>query len=218
MTLKVSPTRRAVIVTMPSGVRLEEANRFLSRHLQWVREQLHEVPDARPFGHDMLVPLRGVLHRVQFNDLAGVRASTGVVPSSRTVDGVPLIRVGGRAEHAPRRLRDWLVAQARKDLSDRVEHHARRLGLSPKGVSVRDPVSRWGSCSSSGQLSFSWRLIMAPCHVLDYVAAHEVAHLKEMNHSRRFWSLVRKAYPDIEQAKSWLNSNGRELHAFGRTV
>ena len=100
--------------------------------------------------------------------------------------------------------------------NERIAYHAKVLGLRPKRLSVRDQTSRWGSCSSTGQLCFSWRLIMAPAHVLDYVAAHEVAHLKEMNHSARFWALVARTMPQLNAAKVWLNAHGRELHCYGR--
>ena len=127
-----------------------------------------------------------------------------------------MLCVAGQREHAPRRLQDWLTGQARKDLSDRVAHHAGALGLRPRRISVRDQTSRWGSCSSTGQLCFSWRLVLAPRHVLDYVAAHEVAHLAEMNHSTRFWALVARTFHDMGRSKAWLNAHGRELHCYGR--
>ena len=104
--------------------------------------------------------------------------------------GMPRLKVAGRPEHAARRLRDWLVAEARADLDDRVAWHAGKLGVRARRITLRDQTSRWGSCSASGLLSFSWRLILAPAFVLDYVAAHEVAHLLEMNHGPRFWKLV----------------------------
>lgn len=222
MSLKVSHTRRAVILTVPHGVRLEEANKFLARHIDWVRDKLDEVPDARPFAHDGLVPVRGVVHRIQFT---GNTPGAGSSASGRdrivwarptSSSAIPDLCVSGLPEHAPRRLQDWLTSLARKDLADRVTHHARNLGLKPKRISVRDQTSRWGSCSTTGQLCFSWRLVMAPPHVLDYVAAHEVAHLKEMNHSARFWTLVAKTMPELSKAKAWLNAHGRELHSYGR--
>ncbi len=92
---------------------------------------------------------------------------------------------------------------------------AAKLDCQPKRLSVRDQSTRWGSCSTSGTLSFSWRLILAPPFVLDYVAAHEVAHLREMNHGPRFWRLVREAIPAMQKARAWLKTYGAELHRFG---
>jgi len=127
---------------------------------------------------------------------------------------LPTLRVSGEPAHAPRRLADWLKAEARADLSERVAHHADVLGVAPKRISVRDQSTRWGSCSCTGSLSFSWRLIFAPGFVLDYVAAHEVAHLREMNHGPRFWRLVRDTMPEMNAARRWLREYGAELHRF----
>jgi predicted metal-dependent hydrolase len=93
--------------------------------------------------------------------------------------------------------------------------HAERLGLRAKRIAVRDQSSRWGSCSTTGVLSFSWRLVLAPPLVLDYVAAHEVAHLAEMNHGPRFWALVRQTMPEMDEAKLWLLRFGADLHRYG---
>jgi len=129
--------------------------------------------------------------------------------------GVRVQFSGGRVEHAGRRLKDWLAQQARADLDERVSWHARKLGVRPRRIGLRDQTSRWGSCSSSGLLSFSWRLIFAPPLVLDYVAAHEVAHLVEMNHGARFWKLVAECVPSLDEAKQWLRHEGTDLHRYG---
>jgi hypothetical protein len=128
--------------------------------------------------------------------------------------GAPEIRVSGRPEHAARRLRDWLHAEARSDLDARVGWHARSLGLTPRRITVRDQSSRWGSCSTTGALSFSWRLVLAPPMILDYVAAHEVAHLAEMNHGPRFWALVARTMPQMDEARRWLQVYGMDLHRY----
>ena len=128
---------------------------------------------------------------------------------------LPVLWVSGLREHAPRRLQDWLMAEAQKDVSRRVRFHAEALGLRAKRVTVRDQSSRWGSCSSAGVLSFSWRLLLAPATVLDYVAAHEVAHLKEMNHGPRFWTLLATTYPRVAEARDWLTVHGASLHSYG---
>jgi predicted metal-dependent hydrolase len=130
-------------------------------------------------------------------------------------DFLPRLYVSGGAVHASRRFTDWLKNEARHDLVNRVRVHAATLNCCPKRISIRDQATRWGSCSTTGTLSFSWRLIFAPPFVLDYVAAHEVAHLREMNHGPRFWRLVRDALPDMQKARSWLKLNGTELHRFG---
>jgi predicted metal-dependent hydrolase len=113
----------------------------------------------------------------------------------------------------PRRVLDFLKKQAREDLSNAIDFHAERLGVKPKSISIRDSKTRWGSCSSNGTLSFSWRIILAPSDILDYLAAHEVAHLREMNHSPRFWKLVEDTCPHTKQSRAWLKAHGAILHA-----
>jgi predicted metal-dependent hydrolase len=120
-------------------------------------------------------------------------------------------------EHEPQRL-DWsrIVTRLMLTASAAAAHrYAAVLGVSIKRIAIRDQASRWGSCSSTGALSFSWRLILAPPFVLDYLAAHEVAHLVEMNHSRRFWRLVLQICPDAHRAKTWLDAHGADLHRHG---
>jgi len=124
------------------------------------------------------------------------------------------IWVSGQAAHAPRRVLDFLKTEARKTFELRVLHHAGKLGVKPSRITVRDTASRWGSCSSARSLSFSWRLILAPDFVLDYVVAHEVAHLKEMNHSPRFWAHVKSLVGDRNAAQDWLRTHGRELQRY----
>jgi predicted metal-dependent hydrolase len=177
-----------------------------------VRERLGDLPDLQPFADGMRLPVRGILHRVKF---VKRRTGAGVVRVETSPTGEPTLVVHGDAEACPRRLRAWLYAQAKRDLDRRVSFHAARLNLKPKRLALRDQASRWGSCSSRGVLSFSWRLILAPAAVLDYVAAHEVAHLAEMNHGPRFWALVRRTMPEMDKAKAWLAQNGVELHRYG---
>jgi hypothetical protein len=211
LTLRVSQTRRAVIVTVPRRCRIDEAGLFVHRNLDWVRERLGNLPEPKPLVHGMRLPLRGIAHTVRFLSAAGRGPVVAVSSGPR---GERYIDVRGQAEHCPRRLRDWLYAEAKRDLDWQVSVHAERLGLKARRLSLRDQSSRWGSCSSSGVLSFSWRLILAPPEVLDYVAAHEVAHLAEMNHGPRFWALVRQTMPDMDTAKAWLHKNGLELHRY----
>ena len=196
---------------MPMRCPLEEADRFIGRNLEWVRTKLGNMPCPVPFRDGALIPLRGKLHRIVFA-APGKRRGT-VQIDNRTEP--PCLRIGGDIEHCARRLEDWLKAEARRDLDARVAWHARRLNLRPKRLTVRDQASRWGSCSTTGGLSFSWRLILAPPNVLDYVAAHEVAHLAEMNHGPGFWKLVRQTCPRMEEARVWLRGMGADLHRYG---
>ena len=211
LTLRVSKTRRAVVVTVPSGCRIEEADRFLKTHVDWVRDRLGRVPAPVPLADGATIPVRGTLHRIRF---IGPAQGACVVDIENPAQGAPRLVVAGHPEHAARRLRDWLVGEAHNDLDERVSWHARKLGVRARHITLRDQTTRWGSCSANGLLSFSWRLILAPRYVLDYVAAHEVAHLREMNHGPRFWKLVAGAVPRLEEAKHWLRNEGTDLHRY----
>lgn len=211
LTLRVSRTRRTVIVTLPVQCDLDEAGSFITRNIEWVRARLDSLPDPVPFHDGVFIPLRGDAHRIVFT---GPRTRGGPV-ERRDMPSYPELRVAGHHEHAPRRLKDWLAKEAHRNLDERVAFHAKRLGVTAKRIAVRDQTSRWGSCSTTGVLSFSWRLIMAPPEILDYVAAHEVAHLREMNHGPRFWALVAKTMPRLDEAKRWLQIYGMDLHRYG---
>jgi len=214
LTLRVSRTRRAVIVTLPVQCDLREAGTFLDRNIEWVRERLSSIPQPVPFADGAVLPLRGEFHTIAFT---GKRATGGVV-HRRATSELPELHVTGRPEHAPRRLRDWLAEEARRDLDKRVLVHTRALGVKAKRIAVRDQATRWGSCSTTGVLSFSWRLVLAPPRILDYVAAHEVAHLVEMNHGARFWALVERLIPAMKEDKRWLQVYGLDLHRYGSTL
>ncbi|MGI9383001.1 MAG: M48 family metallopeptidase [Methyloligellaceae bacterium] len=227
--LKVNEARRGAVLTMPPHASLAEASDFLTRHFDWLQTRLAAIPEPIPFADGARVPLRGIEHVLQF---AGPVRRRGVVwteagdeirdrPTDWSGEAMPAssprprICVAGETDHAPRRLKDWLAREAKKDLTARVAWHGDALGLKAKRISVRDQSTRWGSCSSTGVLSFSWRLILAPHFVLDYVAAHEVAHLKEMNHSPAFWRLVRQSMARTDEAKRWLKTHGAALHRYG---
>jgi predicted metal-dependent hydrolase len=212
LTLRVSRTQHAVILTMPRSSDLREADRFLLRNRDWVRERLECVPEPVPLVEGAAFPLRGVPHEIAFEP---AQRGAGVVEIvARAGRRVPVLIVRGAAEHAPRRLRDWLYAEAARDLQLAVTRYAKEIGAKPLRITLRDQKTRWGSCSSSGQLSFSWRLLLAPPVVLDYVAAHEVAHLVHMNHGPRFWRLVDRIMPRSGEAKAWLRIHGMDLYRY----
>lgn len=229
LTLSVNEARRGGVLTMPLHVSLEEAGDFLSRHFDWLKDRLDAMPEGVPFADGTVMPLRGLDHIISFagkgrrQGAVWIETGSGERESAADWSGgragpdamLPAILVSGGPEHAPRRLKDWLIREARKDLAARSHWHARNLGLSPKRITVRDQTTRWGSCSSSGVLSYSWRVILAPPFVLDYLAAHEVAHLKEMNHSKRFWALVRETMPRMDEGRRWLRKHGNALHRYG---
>ena len=208
-TLRIHSVTREVVLTMPPRGSVRQASAFAHKHGAWIAARLAKLPDATPFAHDTLLPLRGVDHRIAHRQ--GARGTVWIESSG----GEPLLCVAGAEPHIPRRVRDYLKRQAKADLETASRLAAAALGVAIKRVSVRDQSSRWGSCSTTGVLSYSWRLILAPPFVLDYLAAHEVAHLVEMNHSPAFWRLVERICPSMDRAKAWLDAYGTGLHRYG---
>lgn len=209
MTLRVDAGRGLVQVVIPVGVSEADALRFVGRHDGWLRARLAAMPPQLLFTDGAVVPFLGIDHVI--------RHVSGLTGATRREDGA--ILVGGRPEHVPRRVRDFLMAEARRELAVRARAKAATIGARVAAVTVRDTRSRWGSCSATGRLSFSWRLILTPEPVLDYVVGHEVAHLKEMNHSARFWALCARLTaeinPDVAVPRAWLKANGTRLLRYG---
>lgn len=214
LTLRLVPaanTQESLKVTVPPGTPDHEVDRFLTKNKGWAAARLARLPDVIRIENGATIPLRGEPHRIVHSGIG-----RGVVSVGMEEDGpetIKVIRVFGDPKFLPRKVADFLKRQAKQDLTRAVNIHAGSLGVKPKSITMRDTTSRWGSCSSSGALNFSWRIVLAPPAVLDYLAAHEVAHLREMNHSERFWALVEDICPDMEAHKAWLRAHGSKLHA-----
>jgi predicted metal-dependent hydrolase len=214
-TLRVRAATRDVVLTMPPRGSLISARSFVERHAAWIGVRLERLPEPLPFGPGAMVPVRGVMHRIMHRP--GVRGTVWLEPSRRSLTdgGLPSLCVTGEAPHMARRVQDFLMREARRDIEAAVFRHAAKIGVMPRRITLRDTTSRWGSCSSTGSLNFSWRLIMAPGFVLDYLAAHEVAHLVYMNHSPNFWKVVKKLSAHVDRAEAWLKANGAGLLRYG---
>ena len=208
-TLRIHTALREAVLTMPLRGNLADAARFAQAHGGWLARRLAQLPEVAPFADGETVPLRGIEHRIVHRPHA-----RGTVWVEQAGDE-RLLCVAGAAEHGPRRVRDFLKREARRDLETAVAAYARALNVRVRRMSIRDQSSRWGSCNSAGVLSFSWRLVLCPPFVLDYLAAHEVAHLVEMNHSARFWKVLRQICPATDEATRWLDSHGNALHRYG---
>ena len=209
-TLRIAAPTREVILTIPPRGTLKEAREFAQKHGGWIAARLGRLPKVVRFADGIVVPLRGAPHRIVHRP--GMRGTVWVEANGADES---LLCVAGQAPHVDRRIGDFLRREAKRDLEIASLGFAAALGVAVKRVAVRDQVSRWGSCSSTGVLSYSWRLILAPPFVLNYLAAHEVAHLAEMNHSARFWRLVQRLCPDHQRAKVWLDVHGSDLHRYG---
>lgn len=197
------------VLTVPKGGTLATAQNFVQKQSGWIEERLaSRTPraDLVPGSH---VPFRGQRHLIE-----SAGRLRGLVEIRH--DGPnPVLVVPGEPQTVPRKLLKFFKDEARKDLECAVARHAGRVDRKVAAISIRDTRSRWGSCASNGRLSFSWRLVLAPPEILDYVAAHEVAHLVHMDHSERFWQVCFDLAPHTRQAQKWLKAHGAQLHAVG---
>lgn len=203
LSLRVSGLDGRVTLTIPRGATRNEAITFARGKEAWLRRQLSRQPDEiRPRPGDRL-PFEGVAHLLVAAPVRAPRLAPGVIELPESAP-----------ERSGPRLAAFLTDQARTRLSAAADRHAAALGRTHAGLALRDTRSRWGSCSPRGRLMFSWRLIMAPPEVLDYVAAHEVAHLAQMNHSPAFWAEVSRLLPDYQAPRRWLAAHGATLHRY----
>ncbi|MGH6952005.1 MAG: M48 family metallopeptidase [Vitreimonas sp.] len=208
VSVRIDPTRLEAIATAPSKRHLKHAVQFAAERAGWIAHELARLPQGVSLAPGSHIPLRGEMHLLVYeHGRALPRIEQGEPP--RLIAPAPDVAL------FESRLVRFLKDEARADLIDRVATHAVTLGVRPVRLQVKELRSRWGSCSTDGVLAFSWRLILAPPYVLDYLAAHEVAHLREMNHSRRFWAHVRRCLPNYERGRDWLHEHGCALHAVG---
>lgn len=206
VSLRVDSAHRRILLTAPTRMPLGVALRFAETQAGWIAARLKRLPARRPFVDGAEVPLFGVPHRIRHQ------------PDARGTVWLDAgeIHVAGHAEHLSRRLRDWLIAEIRRRLIPLAHVKAARVERIVKRISVRDSRTRWGSCGPDGGLSFSWRLVLAPPEVLDYLVAHEVAHLVHKNHGPRFWALAERLCDGPMAApRAWLRANGETLLQYG---
>jgi predicted metal-dependent hydrolase len=208
ITLRIDAAAESIELVLPKRVSLAAGLRFLDSRREWVAASLAEMPTRIAFADGAIVPVLGTPHLIRHLGERNPGIKTVAIEAGE-------IRVVGAAPHVARRVRDHLIALARLEVSRRARALAARIDRRVTRISVRDTTSRWGSCSSSGALAFSWRLILAPEAVLDYVVAHEVAHLAEMNHGPRFWRLVETLAPAAARQRGWLRRNRARLLRYG---
>ena len=205
--IRLDERRREAVAVAPSRGQIEAAAAFAAERVDWISSRLQHLPEVVRFEEGAIFNYRGEPCQI---------TGEGEGRLARLVAGEPrTLCAPGDPETLHLRVERFLKKQARADLTRAVKRHTETLGVDYKGISVKDTRSRWGSCTFDGPLSFSWRLIMAPPAVLDYVAAHECAHLIEMNHSNKFWALVGKCCPDWKRQRAWLRVHGAELQAAG---
>lgn len=203
--LRVAFDTGEVVVTIPAGTPFEHGLVMAQSRSDWILERLDRLPPQVAFDDGATVPVLDVPHGIVHDPVRprGVRQRDG------------MLLVGGPAGKVAETVHRWLRAEVRHQVTRRAVLKAERLGVTVAGIAVRDTRTRWGSCSARGGLSFSWRLILAPEFVLDYVVAHEVAHLRVRGHGREFWRTAQNLTERLDAARAWLSRNGHTLHRYG---
>ena len=205
LALRIPGHDDSVELVLPARAPESDGIDFLRSRADWVLSRLDRLPQRIPFVHGAELPLGGEPHTLLF--FPGMRAPVAVEGRE--------IYVSGRPEHMTRRVGDWLRAEAKRRIAPLAHAKAQIIDRKVSRITIRDQKSRWGSCSSVGRLSFSWRLVLAPPYVMDYVVAHEVAHLLEANHSPAFWRVVDRLTADRKTGRAWLRRHGLQLHRYG---
>ncbi|MCP1198988.1 M48 family metallopeptidase [Notoacmeibacter sp. MSK16QG-6] len=205
--LRIVPGGRSLRVTAPPQVSQREIDAFLARNAGWLAERL-DRHDGCTLSNGGELSFRGKTYRIAHSGKL-----RGLPQLNDDEAAEPTLVVHGPEAALRKRIGDFLRREAEAMMVPLARRHARTLGRPIKAVRFRDTRSRWGSCTADGTLSFSWRIMMAPDFVIDYLVAHEVAHLAEMNHGPRFWAQCRDLCPRVDEAKAWLKEHGGRLQA-----
>lgn len=203
--LRINPSDGQIVITLPPRASRRSGMALLRAHEGWVAAKLEALPSQHRFVAGGTVPISGIPHRIVHD--VSFRGSPLIAAGT--------IIVGGEPVFLPRRVRDALVAIAKKRFFRQALAKAEAIGRRPTRIRIKDTVSRWGSCTPDGSLMFCWRLVMAPDFVQDYVISHEVAHLREMNHGHAFWALTERLTPHRNAATDWLAQHGQSLLRIG---
>jgi predicted metal-dependent hydrolase len=203
--LRIDVEAGGIALTLPGRTALAEGLALAHERADWVIRCLDKLPARIPFADGATLPLLG--------------SDTTIRHAPDTRHGVVYrdgeLIVSGAREHLARRTGDWLKREAKREIARRAQPMAERIERTIAGLTVRDTRSRWGSCTPDGKLSFCWRLILTPEWVLDYVVAHEVAHLAHLNHGPKFWATVKALGVNPEQARAWLDVHAERLQRIG---
>lgn len=210
LSIRIDARAGEAVLIAPSERKLAEVVAFARTKTEWMRERLAERPQGTPIQPGAVLNLFGRPTRLTTTGGAGAARLT------EDADG-PVIASGGEGEAYARRVENLFKRVARETLQTRTDVHLRTLGQRPVKMSIADPKSRWGSCSPHNRsIRYSWRVVMAPPAVIDYLAAHEVAHLVHADHSPAYWAVVQRLIGDHRPHRKWLRENGPALHAVGR--
>ncbi len=190
-------------LSFPTRISITKLQSFVASHEDWILKQLQKHPDKQNLQHGDEIQILGQTYQI-YHHADRLRGLTECIENE--------IHIYGEASQINRKLTQYLKKQAKEEIQKRAHDKAAHINKKVGTVSIKDTRSRWGSCSSEGNLSFSWRLIMAPDDVFDYVIAHEVAHLQHMDHSSDFWALCDQLTPNMVMAKNWLKHHSQPLY------
>lgn len=207
--LRLDPVERVVNLVVPEKMSLKKAYFFAREHEEWVRETLEKLPPPIAFTDGEKLPVFGDMVTIKINHNPELKRTT-----LKQYDDI--LQVNSYQIDASSRITTHLKKIARAGLADMANEKANIINKKISSVSVRDTKSRWGSCSQDGRISFSWRLIFAPYDSIDYVVAHEIAHLVHMDHSKDFWALCRSLSCNYVEGKYWMQNHGNELMRYGK--
>lgn len=205
--LRLDTKARRFDLIVPKWMSLHAAQDFAIDHDKWMQEKLAELPGGRPFAHGEEIPVLGRLRRITIEKHAKKKTDITLEDT--------VLRVCTHMDDPSVRIQRYLKEMALDVMSGLVHDKAAQIGKKVFDVQIRDTKSRWGSCSTDNRIMLSWRLVLAPYEAMDYVIAHEVAHLRHMDHSAKFWKLCAELSDDYEEGKYWMRNHAQELMAFG---
>lgn len=208
LALRLDNKRRVMHLVVPPRILLRHAFEFAEQHKGWIREKLAELPERIRLEHGAVIPVLGRKRKIRIVYNPDLKRTDITLKNS-------ILLVRTNQEDPTLRIIRFLKECAREKITALVEAKAERVGKRVKGIFIRDTSSRWGSCSPDGNLSFSWRLVFAPKAALDYVVAHEVAHLVHMNHGPRFWDLCERLSANFDDGKHWMFAEGHMVLRYG---
>lgn len=204
--IRYQPLKKHLSLTLPARTNIRQGLHFVSEKRDWILQQVQQYSNAdsaRSFHDGQVISVLGKNIRLTYIGGRGTVSEHG-----------DILLIHGDSEFIARRVKQWIINKLKTEIISLAEYYSTQLKVKTGNITLRDTSSHWGSCSSNGNLSFSWRLAFAPHEVLKYVVAHEVTHIREHNHSKEFWALVAQIFPEYKTVKNWLKHNGKSLWHF----
>ncbi len=206
LVVRYQPIKKSLSLTLPQATSIKQGLHFVNEKREWIEKQLMQYANPKPLHNDRTIPIFGKEMRIEHIGGRGL-----------ITEEYGVLKIHGDIEFMARRIKKYLIDKLKSEISMLAKNNAATLGARIGSITLRDTSSRWGSCSFEGNLSFSWRLVFAPYEIVAYVVAHEVAHIREHNHSPAFWKLVAGLCPNYMESEDWLKKNGKTLYSYNIT-